>query len=721
MLKNLSLKGVYKSDDSNILTDLYIPLLENSIRYDRAVGYFSASTLSYLSQAFSSFIENRGVIRLVVGAFCDEKDVEAILRGDKIKSVSERVGEEFLNTIESFNEELLISRYNALCWLVAHQRLEVKIALRPDGIYHDKVGIVSDDAGNRVVFSGSLNESVNALLPSLNYESVSVYKSWISGHEEFALPHLDSFNRLWNNKSRGTAVIQLPIAVQERLHVTAASLNKPPTTQHEKALYKRLKENSDVSLEPLNVPKTPNSINGYDFEIRHHQRAALQAWKDEGDFSGIFKLATGAGKTITAIYGAVQLFKSVEQLILVVSVPYQNLADQWVEILAMFNIQPLQCYTSQSNWLSELKNTTHELNIGVKNFAAIVVVNKTFKTSVFQEEFKKLNQQIMFWIGDECHHHSSEKFEPFFPIDARFKIGLSATPYHYIDVERNDRLTRFYGNIVAEYSLSQAITDGILTEYYYYPHVVELTAEEADDFEDMSRKIAKLSNFGENISSSEPDNLTALKMKRARLVGSAANKLPALQQVLRKEEKSKHTLFYCGDGSVEANSHDSIEFDDEGNFQTIRQIEAVSAILDNARWNASRFTSYESPQERRRILDNFQHGIIDAMVAIKCLDEGIDVPACSTAYILASSRDPRQFIQRRGRILRRAQGKTSAVIHDFVVVLPLNNTNSYKYGKKLIKSELERVAEFSNLSKNKSQAYEVLGPVLRHYDLEHTI
>ena len=210
-------------------------------------------------------------------------------------------------------------------------------------------------------------------------------------------------------------------------------------------------------------------------------------------------------------------------------------------------------------------------------------------------------------------------------------------------------------------------------------------------------------------------------MKRARLVASAYNKIPALIDVLDGQRPAAHTLFYCGDGQVDAQDDDDDD-EDEGEVAfSGRQIEVVSQHLDALGWRLSRFTSREPRREREAILANFKMGLIDAMVAIKCLDEGIDVPACSTAYILASSRDPRQFIQRRGRILRRSPGKTIATIHDFIVILPPSTHDGSGHARKLIESELRRVAEFSTLAENRSEAYERLRDVLTAYDLEHVI
>jgi len=357
--------------------------------------------------------------------------------------------------------------------------------------------------------------------------------------------------------------------------------------------------------------------------------------------------------------------------------------------------------------------------MGSRKFGAIVVVNRTLKSPEFQECLSKINGKRLLWIGDECHHHTSKAYEGFLPTHARYRIGLSATPEHYLDDERNERLSAFYGDIVSSYSLKQAITDKVLTPYAYYPHLVEFTIEEAEEFVDLSEQIGRIMARRNGKASEMTPQLTGLLMRRARLVGSAANKIPTLQAVLTGEKPTQHTLFYCGDGTVETDEGDDAS--EESTAQDKRQVEAVSSMLHGMSWDVSRFTSRESRKDRDNILENFRLGFIDAMVAIRCLDEGIDVPACSTAYILASSRDPRQFVQRRGRILRRSPGKEQALIHDFIVVLPEGFDTDSHYAKRLIKSELGRVAEFSSLSENRSEAYGTLAPVLRAYDLEHMI
>ncbi|EAT08809.1 putative DNA repair helicase [Sphingomonas sp. SKA58] len=726
MLRDIAAKGVYKSDQDNILEDFYFPALSIASSYDRAVGFFSGSTLSYAAQALSTFITNGGNIRLILGAFADARDIEAVKRGEDLKALASRIGEQFLAEIEEAKDPLFTERFATLAWLVAHNRMEIKIALRAHGMYHDKIGIITDATGDAFVFAGSANESAHALLPTHNYESIDVFPTWKPELESYYQPHRESFERLWENRSRGTAVLDMPTAIREKLLEVSAALDVPPDPAREAAIARRLQAaaaDENVSLRPIG-PILPETINGYPFEIREHQRDALNAWAEKGAFVGVFDLATGAGKTITAVYGIVQMSKQVPGLTVVIAVPYQNLADQWCDILEQFNIHAVRCYVAKSQWSEDLIQTVQNIRLGAQSFAAIVVVNRTLKSPEFQSAIARIPDKQFLWIGDECHHHASEAYVGFLPGNAAYRIGLSATPEHYLDGDRNARLAAYYGQTVYTYTLAQAISDKVLTPYDYHPTIVELTPEEATDFIEVSDEIARL--FAREALANKPSQgLKALLMKRARIVASAHNKIAALRSVLNGKRRQQHTLFYCGDGTVDLTADfDDDDDDDNDDLErgfAGRQIEVVSQILDQMGWRISRFTSREPRKERASILNSFKIGLIDGMVAIKCLDEGIDVPACSTAYILASARDPRQFIQRRGRILRRSPGKEVATIFDFIVVLPPGTHDGGGHARKLIQAELKRVAEFNTLARNSSNAYQVLRPVLQEYDLEHLV
>ena len=716
MLKDLKTKSVYNSDDDNLLEDFYIPALSVANLYQRSVGYFSAVTLAYAAQAFSVFVENGGKIELIVGAFVSEAEYEAVVSGYDQKNIASRLGELFISEISNVESALFQCRLKALAWLVTNNTLSIKIALRPNGLFHEKVGIITDSTGDKLVFSGSANETDKALLPGYNYESINVFQSWRSELEDHWAPHVSKFEHLWENRSPNTAVIDFPEAARNKLVQITQHSEFPPSINSERIEWEKFLGKPDHGKSPMK-PSLPKKIHGSDFEIREHQTTALQKWR-ANDFVGILALATGAGKTVTSIYGIVQIASKIENLVVIIAVPYQNLADQWCEVLSLFNIFPIRCYRSKSLWLDRLSAAAHYSQTDAAGFTAIVVVNRTLKSPDFQTLLQKFSPDKLMFIGDECHHHGSLSFEGYLPVEARFRLGLSATPEHYLDDKRNEHLESIYGKIVDTYTLKQAVEDKILTPYRYTVIPINLTPDEASRYVSLSvqigRMFAALKNGGYDDEKAEP--LQAKLRERSRIVASAQGKLPALKKLLKGYDRPiSHSLFYCGDGMV-----DLEDLEDDSGFG-MRQIEAVSTILHEQGWSNSHFTARENKKQRDEILCNFKDKYINSLVAIKCLDEGIDIPACSTAFILASSRDPRQFIQRRGRILRRSPGKDIAEIFDFLVILPEVEDDERGYSRRLLVGELERVAEFASLSQNQHECYIALRPILLKYSLEHLI
>ena len=366
-------------------------------------------------------------------------------------------------------------------------------------------------------------------------------------------------------------------------------------------------------------------------------------------------LATGSGKTITAIYGTVKLYEQFKKLFVIVIVPYINLADQWVENLNMFNIFPVECYRDKSKWEEALNSKIDAFTFGTVNCFA-VVVNNTLIGQSFQKAILALNQEQVLVIGDECHHHSGERINHSLPKFAQFRLGLSATPFHYSDEDKNIMLKSFYGSEIYKYELIDAIRDKVLTPYDYHIVPVLLTAEEEEKFNEISAQISAA--FARTKGKKKQDTrLKILLSQKARLIGSAQNKLIKLDEILNNIEAKPYSLFFCGDGSVE---------NDESNDDR-KQITDVISIAHNKGWKPTRFTARENLRERKLILEGFKDKSIKSLVAIKCLDEGVDIPSCETAFILASSSNPRQFVQRRGRILRRSPGKEKAIIYDFSV------------------------------------------------------
>lgn len=704
-----NLKSTYNSEDDSIITDFYIPYLGQAVTYDRAVGFFSASMLVYAAQGLSKFVHQGGVMRLVIGHQVDDDEFAAIQQGEKLKETYENLNIKLDTIINNISSEVFTCRLELLSWLVATNRLKIKFAIRRKGMYHEKIGILKDDEGNKIVFQGSANESTMALLPDFNFESISVYPSWEDViYQKYGSTYENRFEKLWNNNVGETVVIDVPSETYCILSNLYKNITAPPENV-EKILFEQLisEKNKTISL----LPKLPEILGTSEYQLKEHQKRALANWKSN-NFNGIFALATGAGKTITALHGATKLVEHQKHLAVIIAVPYQNLADQWCEVMELFSMTAIRCYMSKNNWQTELSTAISDFNLNkTKPFIAIVVVNKTLASPSFQKEITQINLNKLLFIGDECHHHSSKNVVKNLP-QARFRMGLSATPWSSKEEEKERLLTSYYGTIVAEYSIQDALSDDVLTPYYYFVHQFQLTTVETDEYQKLSTEIGRLIAIREQSGSIDEQILTALYMKRARLVGSAENKFLLLESILKNNKVEKHTLFYCGDGSV-IDEKSSEDFDN----LSIRDVERVAYILNEHGWKSSRFTADESLKERHRIIDNFKNGFIDAMVSIRVLDEGIDIPVCKQAFLLASSRNERQFIQRRGRILRKSTGKDFSVIHDFIT-LPNENSCIDESVKSLVDSELNRLIEFAHVAINKQEIYESGKELSKKYGID---
>ena len=716
MLRLLDIKEVYDSEEDNILQDFYIPALSNAVIYNRAVGYFDAKVLTTAARGLASFISNGGYMRLIVGATLSDDEYEAIALGYDTRKTLENISESLQNSIASYDGELFRNQLNTLTWFIVNNKLDIRIALRRRGIYHEKIGIIEDKNGDKLVFQGSANETNNALSP-YNFESINVFKSWIPAFQGHILPHLNKFETLWNDKANNTKVLDFTDITRGILKRHISDI-KPPNINDEIALWQEFVNNDFSTTKFSSVPQIPSEINGAKFVLKAHQKSALIEWQNN-DYRGLFELATGAGKTITALYGAVKVFESRKRLVFVVSVPYQSLADQWAENFKTFNIKPIVCYGGESKWLKAVTSQLTAFKAHLIDFVGIIVVDATLssKSHRFIDLLNELgheNSNYILFVGDECHHHGAEANSLSLPEIANLRIGLSATPNRgEADEIGNKNIEEYYGGVVATYTLSDALADGVLTPYEYHLVEVSLTDEECESYIALTKSISKLIAMSKGNVESIADNnsLNILLNKRARIINGTINKPIALRNILNNMQPKQHSLFYCAEGSYDNPENNQ---DDD-----TKQIQVISSLLNEMGWKTSRFTANEDKLQREAILENFKSGNIHSLVAMKCLDEGIDVPACDTAFILASSRNPRQFIQRRGRILRRSFGKEKAVIYDFFVTLPVNEVDDGGIERRLLIAEVKRINEFANLAINKGESYKVLEPFLKKHDLIH--
>jgi superfamily II DNA or RNA helicase len=710
-LKALNLKSVYRTGKDDLYNDFYKRSLSVSVTYDRAVGFFSSEILSMSLKGLSKLILSNGRMRLIIGHPLSNEEFEAVKHGLILKEITTELSTKLEDILTSTDNKY--PRLELLSWLVACGKLEIKFALRRAGMYHEKIGIFRDSHKNIVVFQGSANETPHGMVASLNAESISVYKSWEEQvFSSYGQEFMDGFNRLWLNEETETVTLDVPSAIYEVIANNAKenAIDFSFINEYEEEIEAREKGSN------RSIPFIPTKIGNNTFNIYEHQRKALASWKSNS-FKGILKLATGSGKTITSIYGAVKIFeakkKKKQQLFLIIAVPYVELAIQWIENLRIFGINSHECFDSKNSWAESFENQVNYFKAGVSDFCAAVVVNRTLTSPFFQSLINSIDSSSLMIIGDECHNHGSKNINAALP-DAYYRMGLSATPFRSDDDEidspfpndARERLLSYYGDIVATYGLDDAIHDGVLTPYKYHIIPVYLSAEEQEGYEELSSKITKimLKQQGSGLNQQDRENLTRYCGQRSRLLGSAQNKLEKLSELtahISDEEKS-HTLFYAGEGKPYRDTEE----------EDTKVIDQVSKVLNRNGWKTSQFTGDVSRNERKFLMSAFKDKTIDALVAMKVLDEGIDVPACKTAYILASTKNPRQYVQRRGRILRKSKNKHLSTIFDFVV-LP---TNESPASKKLKLSEAERINYFALLAVNKWEIEQLIEEHGLNYD-----
>jgi DNA phosphorothioation system restriction enzyme len=685
-LKALKLRNQYRSDRHHLLQDFYIPCLSQAVIYDRAVGFFSSTSLALAAQGLSYFIRANGRMRLVASPLLSEVDIAAIEQGLKQRDAA--ITDSVLRELEPEFEQVVSNHLACLAWLLSQGFLEIKLAVHPDihhqGIYHEKLGIFSDSEDNQVVFSGSANESANAL--KNNFECIDVFRSWRTGDDERIIEKREDFQRLWDNQTPNLEVLEFPEAARRSL-LKRCPANLPPLEPSVSATKGEYPLPSiELETRLKGIPTMPLGL-----QVRPYQRQAIDNWfANKG--RGTLKMATGSGKTITALSLTTELYPKIGLQVLLVVCPYRHLVSQWARECQKFGLEPILAFENVRTWQSKLSTQLYNVRSGNQPFLTIITTNATLMSQGLQSQLPYLPEKTLI-VGDEAHNLGARRLEASLPRNVGLRLALSATPERYFDDRGTQSLFDYFGSVLEpEFTLRDAIEQGALVHYLYYPILVELTEQEAQTYAALSIKIGRLLSLGKD--QEEDEALKALLMQRSRLVGAAANKLDALRQLMKQRLKTQHTLFYCGDGSVEKTSEESR-----------RQLEEVARILGRELgYRINTYTAETSLEEREDLRRQFEAGELQGLVAIRCLDEGVDIPAVQTAVIMASSSNPRQFIQRRGRILRRHPNKQRATLFDMIVLPPEMAQETLEMERSLLRSELRRFAEFADLADNAGEA-----------------
>ncbi|HZU95568.1 MAG TPA: DEAD/DEAH box helicase family protein [Planctomycetota bacterium] len=677
------------------------------------MGFFSSTAFRQLgAAAFGTFIERGGTFRLLTCPVLSSRDVSEVL--------------EHLDHPRSYSEpppgpSWFSQPHEVFRWLLTRSdRFQLRFGfseapLVQPGIYHEKLGIFLDPFGDIVAFVGSLNETETGF--RRNFEHVEVFCSWRQSDQSRVMEKLSHFEALWNNRVPGVRVLEahaargLLISRREsdpEQEQTGAHKNEP-IIPIDTATETAASEPDEGRMAKPHVPET--------IKLRPHQLAAVAAWLERG-LRGILKMATGTGKTFAALSSATLVTnRATEGFLVAVVCPYTHLVDQWAGHAESFHFQPVKCYGSVRSWSKTLTRDLALTERSTGRTSMLITTQATFRGPEFQQLIRSFKKRALL-IADEVHGMGSQALlatlndsHPF-----QFRLGLSATPDRFFDDAGTQGIEDYFGPIVYTFGLKEALDAGILVPYDYFPQPIELIPDERDTYLDLTRAISRA--LGKV--AADPDGQTgleALLTRRSRLLASATQKLPALKRLLLAETQDRgrvsHTLVYCGDGTVET--------DDDHDVQEVRYVEATADLLTfDLRIPCGLYLAETRLDYRRQLQRQLEDGSIGAVVAIRCLDEGIDMPPVHTAHILASTRNPRQFIQRRGRILRQhpESGKRHARIYDYVVVPPHPpDEASWRTERRLFRNELRRVLEFSRLSRNEGVTLRTFRTLREQYQL----
>lgn len=722
-LCDIDVKSEYRSLLDNVAKDFYIPLLSCAKTYKRAVGFFSSSALIEISKGISALAQNGGTIQLVASPYLSDQDVDAIRKGYEQRDsvVKKAIRREMHDGVTEYQQ----SRLNLLANLIADGILDIKIAFTEDadrmGMYHEKMGIISDDENNKVAFAGSMNESATAM--TLNYETIDVFCSW-KGENDRINSKENAFSSIWNDSEPNIKIIDFPELKQEIIEKYKRS--KPDFDIDKKEYETDLSTYSDLE-NPTTFGSNYYPCMPVNFKLHDYQQAAIKEWKAR-NYRGIFDMATGTGKTYTGLGALVELCGNVKnKLAAIIVCPYQHLVEQWVEDIIKFNIEPIIGYSgsSQKDWKKRLENAIRDQKLKVRNkeFFCFVCTNATFGSEFVQSQIKKIKTDILL-MADEAHNFGAPYLSCLLTERYTYRLALSATIDRHNDEEGTQSLFDFFGQKCIEYTLEMAIQEKKLTPYKYYPVIVTLSDEELEAYDQLSYEIGKCVIKSKSGKMKLSERGKRLALKRARIVAGARGKLEALEENIQPYLHDKHILVYCGATTGLAENQDSTDVD----ASDIRQIDDVTDLLGNKlKMDVSQFTSREDIAERAVLKREFSAGdTLKVLIAIKCLDEGVNIPRIKTAFILASTTNPKEYIQRRGRVLRLSEGKEFAEIYDFITLpYSLDSVHSLteqqlKRNITLVKNEVCRAEEFSRIAMNTVESESIIDEIKDAYGIHES-
>lgn len=666
MLPDHHFSESYSSDRDDIAENLYLPAMSEAVSYDRISGFFSSTVLMVAFPALRQFVNgNNGKIRLLCSPRLSEADAAGMLLGYQARN-DEELARQLKSELDRMLADTRVGGWaRLLTALIANETIDVQLATvngrssaSSRRMFHDKVGLFRDRHGHQVGFRGTFNETFLGLSRDGNVESVDVWTSWEDGKDVRRLDEATGrFEALWAGEEPGVRVIQLPDSTIEYIRQVAEGVDSDELMV-------------ELAAAEQQLAKDPWELG--DRGLRDHQQAAVEAWRANGRL-GLLDHATGSGKTVTGMF----CIREAQELGLVpvVIVPSTLLQDQWTaEIKKTLGSKVLQCGGGNTAWRNNVLSTA--LQAGGNR--VVVAVAATAASDEFRRQATSHSESVLL-VADEAHRLGSGRYSQILTdIPARARLGLSATPARAGDPHGTDVLNSYFSGVVHEYGIREALRDGVLVRYEYDAEFVELTDDEQDRFDDLTKKIRRQAAIAssDNASAHARDRLKRLLIDRSRVIKNATAKPPKAAEILQARHRDgDRWLVYCDNK---------------------KQVEDVRQCLSGADLRSwEYFRGMDGDPERTLKAFEVTGGVV---VSIRCLDEGVDIPAADHALLLASSRNPREHIQRRGRVLRRAPWKTMATLVDVLALPRTINPDDDAVGATV--GEVARAVEFATWSES---------------------
>lgn len=677
-----SCKPLYAVPRDDIIGSVLRPGMRASAAVDCMVGYFDSQSLGLVAPGLADFINHsNGILRLIVSPQLPQGDIDALRRAanqDQRNALLQEAFDRLLDNAHGLQSDS-VARHAQLClgYLVSIGRLQLQVAVMRRGIFHPKIWLFKD--GQTTV---AVHGSSNATRPGLmyNYENVNVSRPWRGDDAAITVrAYEQQFMRLWDHEDADAVVVPSNVALQAKIFQTPDG-RPPQEGDFERAVAALHQTELGMGKSVLRVPSNLDLDSG----AFAHQGRAISAWRAAG-YRGVLAMATGSGKTITALAALAGLDYSRRKLI-IVSAPFLPLVDQWSEGVRDFGVEPLALSGTQEAKLRRLYLALRALSLGAEIVQVCVVTNDFLVSPGMRELLREAPSSVdVVLVADEMHNLGRRAFLEDPPTRADMRLGLSATPRRQYDDEGTEALFEYFGPVCFEYSLAEAIGT-CLVPYDYHIHSVQLADDEFDEYERLTQRLVQLGH-SQDATAAVSEEARVVLIKRRAVVEGAREKLTVLAQLLaERSSQAGGALIYATDKMPD-------------------QLRAVNRILRDAGYRYHQLTYEETGGRRgaKQILRDFAAGKYEFLTAKRVLDEGVDVPEVVEAFLLASNTVERQWIQRRGRILRRCDsiGKQSADLHDFVV-LPSDRNSSA--GKALLRGELRRCQEFAALSSNAGRA-----------------